>query len=283
MGLEVEVVAETNKFDVIVIGGGIAGMTAAAAVQQGGLKSCFLDKDTPGGKLLRIEQIHNSQQFENMPGASVAQEYMNYVTDQVKAHYSWGNVKSIRTKNDKFYLFTEDGQTWEAKAIILATGTVVKKLNVPGEDKYLNHGLSYCIMCDSSLTKDKDVVVIGTSSHLNLLSQAKSVTQLAANEVKAIEGDSSVQAVIKTDGTSVACQYVFIENGFETDLSFLPSDIAINDKKEIIVDEHMANTFPGVFACGDCINQSIKLIDKAIQQANIAADSAVKYVNSRNW
>ena len=285
MGLEVEVVADTNKFDVIVIGGGIAGMTAAANVKQQGLTSCFLDKDAPGGKLLRIKEIHNVQQFNGMSGPNVAQQYMAYVTDQVKANYSWGEVKSIKTKNDYFYIFTTDGQTWEAKSIIVATGTVVNKLNVPGEEKYFNHGLSYCIACDAVLTKGLDVAVIGSDAHINKLQDiAKTITVVRSSDVERIEGDDKQpHRVVTKNGGVVQCQYIFVENGFVSDLSFLPKDVAINGKNEIIVDQYMGNTYPGIFACGDCTNTSNKIINNAINQATTAASSAVKYVKSKNW
>lgn len=284
MGLEVEVVAETNKFDVIVIGGGIAGMTAAAEVQTNGLTSCFLDKDTPGGKLLRIQTIHNSQQFPDMNGVDLSQKYMEYVTEQVKAHYSWGNVQTIRPKNDKFYLFTEDGQTWEAKAIIVATGTINKKLHVPGEEQFINRGVSYCVACDASLTKGKDVVVVGSDYHNNYLKDyANSITTISANDVAEILGNDSVTGIKTKDGNVINCQYVFIENGFISDLSFLPPEVNRNEKNEVIVDENMANAHQGVFACGDCTNFSTKMIDPAINQARIAGLSASTYVKSKHW
>ncbi|MCQ2956443.1 MAG: NAD(P)-binding protein [Mycoplasmoidaceae bacterium] len=111
MGLEVEVVGETNKFDVIVIGGGIAGMTASSLVTQAGLKSCFLERDVPGGKLMHIDHIHDFAPQPNVAGRDLGLSVFRQATEEVKTHYVYGNVQTIKPKNGLFYLFTEDGQT----------------------------------------------------------------------------------------------------------------------------------------------------------------------------
>lgn len=285
MGLEVEVVGETNKFDVIVIGGGIAGMTASSIVTQAGLKSCFLEKDVPGGKLMHIDTIHGFSSA-GVSGKDLGLSVFKQATEEVKTNYVYGNVQSIRPKNGLFYLFTEDGQTWEAKAIIIATGTGIKKLNVEGEDKYFNHGLSYCVLCDAVMAKGKTAALIGNTANLEFLKQSASkVDVYQAADIKAFTGDDKkLTGIIKTDGTTVACDYAFIENGFIPTVDFLPSDIEVDDKKQIIVDGLMKSPyFDGVFACGDCTNQTPKMIKPAMSQAAIAADSAIKYVQSKNW
>lgn len=283
MGLEVEVVGEANKFDVICVGGGIAGMAAATTLAQKNLKVCFLEKDVPGGKLMRIEAIHNLQGYEGINGAAFANNYFEYAVNQTKARYIFGNVQSMKLKADKIYLWTEDGQAWETKALIIAVGTTINHLNLPSEEKFLNKGVSYCVLCDSSLAKDKNVVLIGNKTHLDHLQQcAKNVTVLSSNEVKDYYGSNNVEGIIKSDGTQLPCDMVFVENGFKTDLSFLVPEIKINDKNEIQVHPNMATTCEGVFACGDCTNGT-KLISNAINQAQTAANSAEQYIRSKKW
>lgn len=285
MGLEVEVVGDTNKFDVICIGGGVAGMTASSIVTQSGLKSCFLEKDVPGGKIMHLGTIHNFGGSE-INGPDLGLSIFKQATEEVKTNYVYGDVQSIRPKNDLFYIYTADGQTWEAKAIIIATGTINNKLNVEGEDKYNTKGVSYCVLCDASLAKDKEVVIVGQSTHLDVLKQqAKKVTTLSANEVKSIQGNGeTVTGIVKKDGSIINCDFVFIENGYKPNIDFLPVDITTDEKQQIIVDSTMSSPyFNGVFACGDCINSDIKMIQPAMQQAALAADSAVKYVKSKKW
>lgn len=285
MGLEVEVVGETNKFDVICIGGGIAGMTASSIVTQSGLKSCFLEKDVPGGKLMHIDTIHNFSQ-PNISGKDLGLSIFKQSTEEVKTNYVYGDVQSIKPKNGLFYLFTADGQTWEAKAIIICVGTGIKKLNIDGEDKYFNHGLSYCVMCDAGIAKGKTAALIGQTNNLEHLKKfASKVDVYQANDIKAVEGDGSkVTGLIKKDGSKVAYDFVFIENGHECNLDFLPSDIELDEKKQLIVDDKMSSPYlDGVFGCGDCINKNPKMIQPAMQQAAIAADSAIKYIKSKNW
>lgn len=283
MGLEVEVVGETNKFDVICVGGGIAGMTAATLLSQKGLKSCFLEKDVPGGKLMHVEAIHNLEGYDGINGATFANNYFEYAVNQTKAKYIFGNVQSMKLKADKIYLWTEDGQAWETKALIIAVGTVINRLNLPSEEKFMNKGLSYCVLCDSSLAKDKNVVLVGNQNHLDHLKQfAKNVTTLPSNEIKDYYGNNNLEGIVKQDGSKIPCEMVFVENGFKTDLSFLVPEVKINNKNEVEVNADMATACEGVFACGDCTN-GVKLISNAIQQAQIAANSAEKYIRSKKW
>ncbi len=283
MGLEVEVVGETNKFDVICIGGGIAGMTASAALTQLGLKACFLEKEVPGGKLMHIEQIHNLDGYDGVNGATFAQNYFEQVLNEVKTKYSFGNVQSMKSKNDKFYLWTEDGQAWETKALIIATGTIVKRLNLPSEEKLINKGLSYCVLCDASLATNKKVILVGNSVHLNHLKKfTNDITILNPKDLKDYVGSDKIEGVLKTDGSTLKCDMVFIENGFKSCLDFLIPEVKRNNNDEVIVNDDMSTSFPGIFACGDCAT-GIKQISNAINQAQIAAASAEKYIKSRKW
>lgn len=286
MGLEVEVVGETNKFDVICIGGGIAGMMASSIVTQAGLKSCFLEKDVPGGKLMNIAKLHHFPAQPDISGKDLALSIFKQATEDIKTNYVYGDVQTIKPKNGLFYLFTADGQTWEAKAIIISVGTGIKKLGIEGEEKYFNHGLTYCVLCDMGLTKDKDVALIGSQEHLKDLSMfAKKVDVYQPSEIKSIDGDGErVTGITKKDGTKLSYQFVFVSNGFVPNVDFLPQEIEVDDLKQVIVDGSMASPYmEGVFACGDCTNQQPKLVQPAMQQAAIAADSAVKYVKSKKW
>jgi len=285
MGLEVEVVGENNKFDVVVIGGGIAGMIASSTVTQRGLKSCFLEKEVPGGKLTQLDEIHNFPPQPGIKGTDLALGIFNQVTQDVKTSYVFGNVQAIRPKNDLFYLFTEDGQTWEAKAIIICVGTVNKKLNVKGEDKYFNKGVTYCVMCDAALAKNKKVVLVGNTTHLDYLkSQTNDVTILKSSDVEEILGDENkVTGVLTKQHNEIKCDFVFVEDGYVSATSFLPSDIKLNENKEIVVDPMQQTSFAGAYAAGDCTNSKIKMILPAMQQATNAAINAVNYIQSRKW
>lgn len=284
MGLEVEVVGETNKFDVVVIGGGIAGMTASATVTASGLKSCFLEKDVPGGKVMRLDTIHNFPPSPGIKGQDLGLSLFHQVTDDIKTNYIFGNVQAIRPKNDLFYLFTEDGQTWEAKAIIICIGTINKKLGLVNEDKFLTKGLSYCVMCDAALTKGKKVILVGNTTHLDLLKQyTNDVTLLKSSDVKELIGDNHLNGIVKADGTQIPCDWLFVENGYEYKTDFLPIEVNLTDIGEVIVDQDQQTNFKGIYAAGDCTNAKVKMIVPAIEEATKAANSAIAYIKSRNW
>lgn len=286
MGLEVEVVGEANKFDVIVIGGGIAGMTASSLVTQAGLKACFLEKDVPGGKLMHIDKINDFAAQPGIAGNTLGLSIFKQATEEVKTNYVYGDVTAIKPKNGLFYLFTADGQTWEAKAIIIAVGTGIKKLNIDGEEKYFNHGLSYCVLCDAGLASNKTVALIGSTLNLNHLKQFTSKVDIyQPADIKSFDGDGKqLTGLTKKDGSKVKYDLVFIESGYTPNVDFIPSDIKLDDDKQVIVDTSMASPYmEGVFACGDCVNTTPKKIQPAMSQAALAADSAVKYIKSKNW
>jgi len=284
MGLEVEVVGESNKFDVIVIDGGVAGMTASVFVTLNKLKSCFLEKEVPGGKLMQIETVHNFAQAPNIKGSDLAVNIFNGAVEQVKTTYSSGNVVAMKSRNDYFYLYTEDGTTWQAKAIIIATGTVISKLNLPNAERLENHGLSYCVLCDGALAKDKKVVIIGEALNLPYINKyTNDVTIIKEQDVKDIVGTDKVQGVMNTDGTLVPCDMIFVQTGYKSNNKFLIPEIRTNNNGEVIVNEKLETNFPGVYACGDCTNSQQKLIANAMYQAEVAARGAVEYINSKKW
>jgi len=229
-----------------------------------------------------IDTIHNFSQ-PNVNGKDLALSFFKQATDEIKTKYIFGDVTGCRFKNDKIYLFTADGQSWEAKAIIVATGTVVKKLHIPSEERFTNHGVSHCVLCDASLTKGKRVVLIGNTTHLETLKNtALDVRVVRPEDVIEFKGDTNLKSVITKNG-EIPCEYAFVEIGYTTNNTFLPSEVEKNDKNEIVVNAQMANKQPGVFACGDCTNGTTKLIQLAMEQAATAAASAVEYVNSRKW
>ncbi|MCQ3915519.1 MAG: FAD-dependent oxidoreductase [Mycoplasmoidaceae bacterium] len=140
-------------------------------------------------------------------------------------------------------------------------------------------------MCDAGIAKGKTAALIGQTHNLEHLKKfANKVDVYQASDIKSIEGDGSkVTGLVKQDGSKVNYDFIFVENGYESNLNFLPSDIELDEKKQLIVDGTMSSPyFEGVFGCGDCINNETKMIQPAMQQAAIAADSAVKYIKSKN-
>lgn len=286
MGLEVEVVGDTNKFDIIAIGGGIAGMTASCVVTQKGLKSCFLERIVPGGKLMHIKAIHNVEGMDGVPGKNFAEAIFKQATEEVKTTYVFGNVKYIRQKNDLFYIFTEDGQTFEAKAIIIAAGSIPRPLLLNGSDVLDDWNLlSYCVLCDAVYAKNKTVILAGSTAHLDHLKQyAKEVITMKAEDIKDIIGEGQkIKGIITTKGEKIKCDGIFVENGHMTFIEFLPSDFKVNKNNELEVNDKMHTSVKGAFAAGDCTNNTVKTIPLALDQATIAAEEAVKYVKSRKW
>ena len=146
-------------YDVLVIGGGPAGMTAAIYLKRANLNVAFIEKGAPGGKMTETYLIENYPGFPSINGADLALA-MYQQTLNLNIPHLYGEVKSVEKTPEGFTVKTEF-EEFQAQKIIVATGTVSRKLHIPGEDQFLGKGISFCAVCDGSLYKDKTVAVIG--------------------------------------------------------------------------------------------------------------------------
>jgi len=297
-------------YDLIIIGGGPAGLTAALYAGRSRLKTLMLEKMVLGGRILMSETIEN---FPGFLGDMSTQELIRRMEEQVRdldikieseeVLELVPGLKSVRTSLG----------THSASAVIIASGARPRKLNVPGEEKLTGRGVSYCATCDGPLYKDKNVVVVGggnavAEEALYLARFAKSVNivhrrddlrasailqeRLKADKkinfllsrmVTEILGSSRVESVkIKEAGTAgesiVACDGVFIYIGYEPETGFLNNKLKLDEAGFIITGEDMSASEEGVFACGDCRKKSLYQVVTACADGAVAADSAYKYI-----
>jgi len=299
--------------DLIIIGAGPGGLTAALYAGRARLETLMLEKMVVGGRILMSETIEN---FPGFIGDISTQELIKRMEEQVRSldiKIESGEVLGLEPKLKSVNAGT---RVYSAKAIIIATGARPRKLNVPGEDKLTGKGVSYCATCDGPLYKDKDVVVVGggntvAEEALYLARFAKSVNivhrrddlrasailqeRFKANKkinfilnnvVTEISGSSRVEAIkIKDVGTAqeriVTCDGVFIYIGYEPETGFLKNKLKLDDAGFIITREDMSTSEEGVFACGDCRKKSLYQVITACADGAIAADSAYKYIASK--
>ncbi|MFV0246401.1 MAG: thioredoxin-disulfide reductase [Mycoplasmatales bacterium] len=146
-------------YDLIIIGAGPAGLTSALYASRAGLKVLILEKAAPGGKVFLTHLVENYPGFESITGRELAQKMHKHALE-FGAEYKFGNVEKIESVGDIKTVYTQD-ETYQAKNIVLATGTENRKLGVKGEEELLGHGVSYCAVCDGNFFKEKDVMVIG--------------------------------------------------------------------------------------------------------------------------
>ena len=296
--------------DVLVIGAGIAGITAGIYLKRGNVKSLLLDKGAPGGKLNNIHRIDNYPGISSIPGPDLAMNLFNQASE-LGVEFAYGSVLEVRRESDGFRVRT-DVEEYSCKAIIVATGVENKKLGIPGEDKYLGKGVSYCATCDGPFFKGKDVALIGnadhavedgiylagvvnhlyflypeaiasTQSHYEELSSFPNVELIPIEKSLRIEGEEKVTAfVYEAEGQEKALPVsaVFPLYGEKSSTAFLSPLGLENDKGFLLVDEAMQTSCPGVYACGDIIAKKLRQLVNAAGEAAVAATSAIGYVRS---
>lgn len=302
MPLETIIAGDTNTFDVLIIGGGPAGLTAAMYITRANLKVGFIEKNIPGGRIVDIPIIYNYPGISQINGGDLALSLYNQVVG-LKAQYIYGEVVSVVKKMGYQVVYTSDGNIRYAKAIIVATGVSHNKLNIEGESEYAYKGVSYCYTCDGALTKDKEIAIIGNDhealdaltylsniakkiyfiSDLPVSNIYKNVEVISNAKYKKIIGDQQsithLEIEFLGNTKSLPISFVFIFNGYKPITSFLPKEI--NTKDGLIeVNNKMQTSLPDVYAIGDVTKSANRQIVTAMNDGIIAANEIIRFIKS---
>jgi thioredoxin reductase (NADPH) len=303
-----------STYDVVIIGGGAAGLTAGLYAGRAQLKTLMLERLMPGGQTASTEWIENYPGFDQGLGGTELMMKMESQARKFGLEIASEAVVDVQLDlNPKKILV--DGKEYLSRTVIIATGSDPQKLNVPGEAELKGRGVSYCATCDGPFFRDKDVVTVGGGSsgvqeslyltrfvksiqlvefmdHLNaekiLIKRALENSKFAFflnHEVLSIKGDRKVESVIvknrKTEEQKeLRADGVFIWVGLKPNTEFLKGKIRLDDYGNIITDAEMATSVPGVYAAGDVRAKSVRQITTAVGDGTIAAESALKYVES---
>lgn len=303
---------ESVNFDYVIIGAGAAGLASAQYAARGGLKTVVLEGASEGGQLMQITEL------ENYPGVFPAVNGTELIETMKKQAEAFGvsfessMVTSIDKKGSSFIVGTKN-KTYEAPALLLATGAVHRNLGVPGEKELTGRGVSYCAVCDGPFFPNKKIVVVGGGDsacseaiYLSTISKdvkiihrrdsfraqqgvvdkmlSAGVEPVYDSVVESINGKQKVESVtlknVKTGETSeLECDAVFIFAGMlpQTDLvEMLPKD----DAGYIITNEKMETIMPGLFAAGDVRSKPFRQVVTAVSDGAIAAHSAAELVRN---
>lgn len=287
---------DTPSYDVIVIGAGPAGLTAATEAARAGLKALCLDKLAPGGEIINLGQLHDFE--EPFDGTTMAAR----LTDDAVvagAEIGFGEVSAI-SGTGPFEVETTDGERHSARALVVATGMSKGKLGVPGEDEYEGRGLSHCANCDGPLYAGQPVIIAGATGWAPyeaevLVGVAGSITVLGTPSSKlpdgvtampgrivGLEGSNGLEAVtIENDGqrNTVSTNAVFVYVGQSPAAEFLPDSLARDATGHIVVDEEGRTGLPLVFAAGDVRSGSTEYLANAIADGQRVAKSVVAALN----
>lgn len=300
-----------NKYDVLIIGAGPAGLTAAIYLARNNVNVALIEAKTPGGKISQQSKIENYPGFNSVSGAELSISMFSQAREN-GAKFIIGKVISIENKDELIKLIKlENGLLLESKYLIIATGmqNIIPK-EVIDIEKFNNKGVSYCVVCDGPLFKDKVCGIIGGGNSAfeegNYLSSiAKEVHIFVRDKIIAeqrlvdnVEKQNNIfihrnAQVLKLNGTSsldsadvniegnivnIPIKGLFPYIGFKPAIDFIDQNLLKLDKKNfIVVDENMETNVPNIFAVGDIISKSIRQITTATSDGTIAA----KIINNR--
>lgn len=300
-----------NKYDVLIIGAGPAGLTAAIYLARNNVNVALIEAKTPGGKISEQSKIENYPGFNSVSGAELSISMFSQAREN-GAKFIVGKVISIENKDELIKLIKlENGLLLESKYLIIATGmqNIIPK-EVINIEKFNNKGVSYCVVCDGPLFKDKVCGIIGGGNSAfeegNYLSSiAKEVHIFVRDKIIAeqrlvdnVEKQDNIfihrnAQVLKLNGTSsldsvdvniegnivnIPIKGLFPYIGFKPAIDFIDQNLLKLDKKNfIVVDENMETNVPNIFAVGDIISKSIRQITTATSDGTIAA----KIINNR--
>ncbi|MCK5426137.1 MAG: thioredoxin-disulfide reductase [Thermodesulfovibrionia bacterium] len=301
-------------YDVVIIGGGPAGLTAGLYTSRAKLKTLLIEKGLTGGQVATTEFVENYPGFdEGVSGIELSRK-MEAQAKKFGTEIIQGTVQKISSDGKiKKVILEENQKTYEAKGIIIATGAHPKSIGVEGESKLRGRGVSYCATCDGAFFKGEKIAVIGGGD--SAVEEAVFLTKFAelvyvvhrrdqlraakiaqerafANKkikfvwnsiVKKIEGENSVTALhienVKTREESVLdVQGVFIYIGYKPNTEFLNGVVNLNEDNYIIIDDHMRTSAPGIFTAGDVRSEGLKQIATAVGDGAMVAITVEKYI-----
>lgn len=281
------------EYDVIVLGGGPAGLAAAVAAQGRNKKVLVISNPWENSPLAKAERIDNYLGMPGVTGAEMLEQFHKHALE-LGTEILTGRVISLMEWDG--FMLTVGSEVYQSKVLVLASG-VVRQVKFPGEQEYLGRGVSYCATCDGMLYRGKSVVVVGRSKdaphEANFLKglgcQVTYVSQkdpegldseipvVKANRLE-IQGAQMVTGLV-ADGTVLPCEGVFVLRDAVASTDLLPQ---LETKQgSVVVDRAMATNIPGVFAAGDCTGAPLQ-IAKAVGEGHIAGLSAADYLDKLN-
>jgi thioredoxin reductase (NADPH) len=302
-------------YDVIIVGAGAAGLSAGIYSSRARLSTLILNEGAVGGQMVLTNEIANYPGVETTSGyilAGIMKKQARAFGCSMKSNI---RIKDYDLEGDEKRMVLEDGRIFKSRSVILAPGGKPRPLNIPGENRFKGTGISYCATCDGDFFTGKEIAVVGGGN--SALEEAVTLTRYASkvtivhqfdhfqafqhaideatrnpkirfimeSELRQFTGNGSLKEVsvehlptgkrsaLKVDG-------VFIFVGYMPNTSMLQGIVELNDRQEIVVDEKLQTSIPGVFAAGDCIPKRYRQVTTAVADGTIASLSAAEFLRS---
>lgn len=298
--------------DVVIIGAGPAGLTAAIYARRAGLSVDIIEKNIYGGQTAIIDTIENYPGFKKISGF----EFSTVLHEQVEnlgAEFIFSQVKEVDFSGVEKYLTMSDGKTISALSVVIANGLKRRELGCRGEKQFLGRGVSYCATCDGAFFKDKTVIVVGGGNTaledaLYLSNICKSVTLIVRKNhfraektlsdavfekenidvkfntnVKEISGEKFVNKVVlncEENEEIIPVDGVFIAIGYYPDNDIFKGKINMDASGYFAAGEDCNTNVPGVFVAGDCRIKPLRQIATAVSDGAVAGNAAASYIST---
>lgn len=302
------------NYDVIIIGGGPAGLSAGIYASRAKLKTLLIEKVFPGGQVATTYLVENYPGFDTEIGGMELSNHFKTQAEKFGTEIKTGEITKIE-QDQKAFKVSLGNNTFTGATLIIATGTVPRKLNVPGEKEFLGKGVSYCATCDGAFFKGKKVAVSGCGNSgvgegLFLLKFADHVTFIARSsyvradkhfqekakankntlfllnrDFVSINGTKTVESITIKDLTNnkeetIPMDGIFIYKGWTPNSSFVKDLVKCDKDGYIITNEDMETSVPGIYAAGDIRIKTVRQIATATSDGVIAAIKAEHYISN---
>ena len=302
---------ENNVYDLVIVGGGPAGFTAALYGARAGRSVLVLEKMAPGGQMAMTENIENYPGFDRIDGLTLA-EKMKSAAEAAGAHTRMAEVTAMQLEGTKKTVTTTEGDV-TARAVVLAMGAVPRTLGVTEEEEMRGRGVSYCATCDGTFFRGKTVAVVGggnsaaedalylsklckqvyvihrrdtlraSRTEASRLEQAENITFLWNKQVTALQHDFKLTGVTLRDTQTgeeshLACDGLFVAIGRQPDTALVQNQLACTPEGYLVADETTRTSIPGVFAAGDVRQKPLRQIVTAAADGAVAAHFAQQYL-----
>lgn len=296
-----------SSYDVIIIGAGPSGLTAAIYLKRAGIEPLILEANAPGGTLNKTHKIENYPGYTDKDGTTLAFRMYSQALE-LDVPFKTEKVINIKEKDDS-YDVTTNNEVYNAKYIIISTGKTPRKLNAVNADKFEGKGVSYCAICDGALYKNKSVAIVGggnsameAASYMKdiakkiyiinrssaLRADKKEQDDVLNNENVEIIYDGKITNILGEDGKITAIEVngqtkydvsgVFVCIGQESNYAFYQNLKIATDDLGILVDNDMKTSSDHVYACGDAISKKLYQVVTAVSEGAIAATSIIKQI-----
>jgi thioredoxin reductase (NADPH) len=309
-----KIISMADLYDLIIIGGGPAGLTAGIYASRRKLKNLIITKDI-GGQAATVPHVENYPGLAKVDGFELT-ENMKKQAESFGAEFVYEEVRKISKVDDLFSAETVTGKKFQAQSLILSFGVTPRNLDVPGEKEFTNKGVTYCANCDAPLYKDKIVAVVGggnaaldAAEYLSKIAQKVYLIhrrdefrgdEILVEKVKAqenvelifdsvvteIKGEQFVTSItiknLKDENEKeLEVNGVFVEIGHVVNSTPIKETVKVDDKNQIVIDDYCNTSEQGIFAAGDVSSGEYKQIIIAAGEGAKAALSAYKYLQHK--